>query len=118
MQGRLDEALADQDTCIRLDRAPNAAHYAARARLLKGLKRWPQALADWQNVADLDHTHWFGPYPHLMRAECFLALGDLDAAEAECDLVPDDYTFPGFMGKTKGSKWEVLDAVATRRRGR
>ncbi|WP_147385658.1 hypothetical protein [Oleomonas cavernae] len=112
-------ALADRDRAIRLRAgAPAAGDYSSRGRLLMELRRWREAIEAWKAVSALDHTGWFESYPALMQAECHLLLGEIEAAEAICEEIPDDYTFPGFRGLLAGSKFEILDDIATIRRGR
>ena len=116
--GRLTAALADANEVIRLRKPPHPGDFMGRADILAKLGRWREAIADFHRVNEFDPTGWFEAYPALRRAECHLMLGDLAAAEAECDRIADDYTFPGFMGKLAGSKFDVLDRIAAIRSGR
>jgi tetratricopeptide (TPR) repeat protein len=111
-------ALEDRDRAIRTRvGTPSAGDYSSRGKLLMQLGRWREAIEAWEIVSALDSTGWFEAYPVLMRAECYLSLGDLDTAEATCAEISDDYTFPGFRGLLAGSKFEILDDIATIRRG-
>lgn len=111
------QALTDFNLVLRHTPRPNAGHFAIRAQILMRLGRWHEALPDLDRVEQMDEDDWFGDYNRLQRAKCHLMLGDLDAAEAECDRIADDYTYPGFMDKLAGSKFDVLERIAAIRAG-
>ena len=101
-----------------VDLQPDEAFaYFGRARQLMEMARFREAVADLDEAERRDDGY-FGPVIPLLRAECQLELGNLDACEADCAKVPDDVAYPMFMGRGETSKHDVLDDVRRRRQGR
>jgi tetratricopeptide (TPR) repeat protein len=87
----------------------DAFPYYSRARMLMARHRYADAISDFNKAEPRDaKDQWFGPMIPLLRAECHLKLGHLDACEADCAKVPDDFVYPSFRGLMNGSKHHVL----------
>lgn len=90
----------------------DAFPYFSRARMLMARMRYREAIDDFDKAEERDwEDQWFGPMIPLLRAECHLKLGNLDASEADCAKVPDDFVYPSFRGLMNGSKQHVLGDV-------
>jgi hypothetical protein len=70
------------------------------------------AINDFTRSAELDHDQFFGPGNYLYRGDCHRRLGNYDAAEFDCTLVPDDFAFPGFLKQWEGTKHHLLAMIA------
>lgn len=110
--GDLNRSLADIDESLRLEDCYMA--HEARGRILHGLGRHQDAIDAYNRSEALDPAEWkvgFGP---LFRADSHARLGNVSAALADCDTLPEDHWTPGFYDAPAGTKSEV--AVELRRR--
>lgn len=74
------------------------------------------AIGDFTRAAELGQDEGFGPMNYLYRTDCHRRLGNDDQAIADCKLVPDDFDFPGFLGRPDRSKHNLLAEIERRRR--
>ncbi|PWR22958.1 hypothetical protein DKG74_11135 [Zavarzinia aquatilis] len=77
-------ALADLDLSMALQGYDFVSDFAQRAALQMALERWPDAIQSWLTAISMDEEGWFETYANLQLADCYIAIGDLDAAEREC----------------------------------
>lgn len=107
--GRSADARAFRDKVVEL--APNTMSYYCRADLLYDMGDYVAAIHDFTRSAELDHEQAIGAANFLYRADCHRRLGNFVEALADCDRVPDNYAFPGFLGYRNGSKNHLLSEI-------
>ncbi|HEX3972046.1 MAG TPA: tetratricopeptide repeat protein [Stellaceae bacterium] len=111
---RPKEALPFRDKVLEL--APNsAASYFSRGDLFYQTGNYPGAIQDFSKAAELDSHGALSPLAHLYRADCHRRLKAYDEAITDCQRVPDNFNFPGFLGERAGGKQHLLAAIARER---
>lgn len=110
--GRLDLALADVDTALRLDDKP--VRRLVCGEILFRLGRYREALDNFRRGEALDPQLWREMSGPLYEAECHLYLGDGAAALAACARLPDTHWSPGLWGTARGNKDEITADITRR----
>src|SRR5260221_275678 len=97
----------------------------ARAELSYLLGHYGLAVMDY--TAALEHPYTEARTPELAeemqhrallgRAESHWAAGDLDAAQADCDRLPDDFVRAWFLNRRDYSKHDILAKIRQARGG-
>jgi tetratricopeptide (TPR) repeat protein len=113
--GRLDLALADLETALRLNEKPILR--LARGEILYRLGRYREALDDFRRGEALKPQLWGEFGGPVYEAECHLRLGDARAALAACARIPEGHWSPGLWGAPRGSKAEIAAEIARRAGG-
>jgi tetratricopeptide (TPR) repeat protein len=111
--GEKDAALSLLDRVVALT-PDGALGYFARAELLMDLERHAEAIGDF-DAAERRDSGWFGSLIPLWRAECRIEVGDLEGADRDCGMIPDDFSFPPLHEPYGGSKMSLQDEIARRR---
>lgn len=83
--------------------------YVVRAYDAMGRKEIRKALADLENAEECDGDGAFEPVIPLLKADCYLQLGDHEAARQECDHIPDDFSYPGYSVTSRAGIMARLD---------
>jgi len=111
---RHNEALPFRNKVLEL--TPNsAANYFSRGDLFYQTGNYPAAIRDFSRAAELDGHGALSPLIHLYLADCHRRLKAYDEAIADCEHVPDDFDFPGFLGECAGGKRHLLAAITRER---
>jgi tetratricopeptide (TPR) repeat protein len=114
--GNPTAALPYRNKVVELEPGKVTSHYAL-ADLLYDMGDYAAAIVAFTRTAELDDGDFYGPASYLYRADCHRRLGNYEAAIADCQLVPDDFDFPGFLGYWEGTKHHLL-AEIERERGK
>ena len=77
---------------------------------LRALKRYREALDDYNRAEATDTEEWRGGFGRLYRAECHARLGNEKAALEDCAALRDDHWTPGHLG-IAGNKQEVAEEL-------
>jgi tetratricopeptide (TPR) repeat protein len=104
-----DLALADLDKVLALD--PHWIVYEARGDILRALKRYQEALDDYNRAEAADAERWNGSFGRLHRAECYARLGNEKAALEDCAALRGDHWTPGHLGGIAGNKQQVAEEL-------
>ncbi len=107
--GRKDLALADLTRALSIEDHP--ALRQVRGILLGKMRRYEEAISDFDSAQMLDQEIWPTTPGPLHRALCHASLGNLEAATADCKSLPENHWMPGFDGEPTGSKQEVTDEI-------
>lgn len=103
-----DLALVDLDKVLALK--PHWIVYESRGNVLRALKRYQEALDDYNRAEATDTEGWRGGFGRLYRAECHARLGNEKAALDDCAALRDDHWTPGHLG-IAGNKQQVTEEV-------
>jgi tetratricopeptide (TPR) repeat protein len=103
-----DLALADLDKVLALE--PHWIVYESRGNVLRALKRYREALDDYNRAEATDTEEWRGGFGRLYRAECHARLGNEKAALEDCAALRDDHWTPGHLG-IAGNKQQVAQEL-------
>jgi tetratricopeptide (TPR) repeat protein len=116
LMGDRKAALSYRDKVVEI--SPEAAmSYYSRADLFYALQDYAAAIADFTRATELERDPLFRALYLLHRADCHRRLGSHDAAIADCAQIPDDFTFPGFLGQGDAGKHHLLAEIARERGG-
>ncbi|HEV8015186.1 MAG TPA: hypothetical protein VGP48_06615 [Stellaceae bacterium] len=107
--GQYDLALADLNKALALK--PHWIVYEARGNVLRALKRYQEALDDYNRAEATDTERWRGGFGRLYRAECHARLGNEKAALEDCAALRDDHWTPGHLGGIAGNKQQVAEEL-------
>jgi tetratricopeptide (TPR) repeat protein len=107
--GRLDLALADLDRSLALENHPSTS--LLRANLLRDMGRHAEAIKQLNDLEADGPGSWPGGFGHLFRADSHARLGNLEAALADCAMLPDNHWTPGLLGAPSGRKGEVTERI-------
>jgi tetratricopeptide (TPR) repeat protein len=110
--GALDLALADLDTSLALE--DHYVAHRARGSVLHDLGRYREAVDAYNRSERLAPEEWKGGFGPLFRADSHARLGDMVAALADCEILPDDHWTPGLSGAPAGNKREVAEELCRR----
>jgi tetratricopeptide (TPR) repeat protein len=103
-----DLALVDLDKVLALK--PHWIVYESRGNVLRALKRYQEALDDYNRAEATDTEGWRGGFGRLYRAECHARLGNEKAALDDCAALREDHWTPGHLG-IAGNKQEVAEEL-------
>jgi tetratricopeptide (TPR) repeat protein len=107
--GRKDLAVQDLDAGLQLE--PHWTAYDDRRRILKDLGRYAEAITAFNQAESAEPEAWPTSFSLVRRAECQARLGNLGAALADCDRLPEDDWTPGQLGLIPGTKSEVIRCI-------
>lgn len=111
-------ALADLDLSMALQGYDFVSDFTLRAALLMALERWAEAIQSWRTAIAMDEEGWFETYADLHLADCYIAVGDLDAAERECAKASPTSLLPAYRpGRIDVSVAILLEDIARLRDG-
>lgn len=113
-----ERALADRDLSMALQGYDFVSDFTLRAALLMALGRWAEAIQSWRTAIAMDEEGWFETYANLHLADCYIAVGDLDAAERECAKASPTSLFPAYhSGRLYITAAILLEDIARLRGG-
>ncbi len=111
-------ALADLERSMAMQGYDFVSDFTLRAALLMKLERWAEAIQSWRTAIAMDEEGWFETYANLQLADCYIAVGDLDAAERECAKASPTSLLPAYRpGRIDVSVAILLEDIARLRGG-
>jgi tetratricopeptide (TPR) repeat protein len=107
MMGKKALAKKSLDRAIEIEAHP--ALYFMRAHKAMAEGRFDDAAHDLERAESRDDDDGsYGALIAFLRTECSLERGDVEDAQAQCEKIPSDFSFPGFKSTTKESLLERI----------